>query len=287
LHFPPDCRSGQAAIDKHVAYFRHTGMDFVKIQYEFAFPRCPEIRSPDDWVNMPVYGREFFQDQLDVVKGLVQAAEGEALVVQTLYSPFMSAGHTVGGEAFTEHLKTDPDKTTPGMEAITESTLWFVRECIRLGVDGFYASTQGGEGYRFDDPALFGQYVKPYDLAVMNEINQSCPFNILHVCDYTGGYDDMTPFLEYPGHVVNSPLTVGSQTMTPKQASEFFGRPYMGGLDRHGTLVTGSPDEIRAAVRDLLADAPERYILGADCTLPGDIDWDKIKIAIETAHQYR
>ena len=90
-----------------------------------------------------------------------------------------------------------------------------------------------------------------------------------------------------PGHVVNTPLTVGSQAMTPTQASEFFGRPYMGGLDRHGTIVTGSPDEIRAAVRDLLAAAPERYILGADCTLPGDIDWDNIKTAIETAHRYR
>jgi uroporphyrinogen decarboxylase len=287
IHFPPDCRSGQAAIDKHVEYFRYTGMDFFKIQYEFAFPRRSEIQSPDDWHKMPVYGPEFFQDQLDVVRGLVQAAKGEALVVQTLYSPFMSAGHTVGTEAFTEHLKTDPDKTTAGMEAITESTLWFVRACIKLGVDGFYASTQGGEGYRFDDPVLFAQYIKPYDLAVMNEINQACPFNILHVCDYTGGYDDLTPFLDYPGHVVNSPLTVGAQTMTPTEASEFFGRPYMGGLDRHGTLVSGSPDEIQAAAREVLADAPERFILGADCTLPGDINWDNIKTAISTAHQYR
>ena len=287
LHFPPDCHRGQAAIDKHVEYFNHTGMDFFKIQYEFAFPRRPEIQSPDDWCKMPVYGREFFQDQLDVVEGLVQAAKSEALVVQTLYSPFMSAGHTAGNEVLTEHLKTDPDKTTPGMEAITESILWFVRACIELGVDGFYASTQGGEGYRFDDPNIFARYVKPYDLAVMNEINRACSLNILHVCDYTGEYDDLTPFLDYPGHVVNSPLTVGSRTITPAQASAFFGRPYMGGLDRHGTIVTGSPDEIRAAVRELLVDAPERYILGADCTLPGDIDWDNIKTAIETAHQYR
>ena len=46
LHFPQDCHRGQAAIDKHLEYFRHTDMDIVKIQYEFAFPRLPEIRSP-------------------------------------------------------------------------------------------------------------------------------------------------------------------------------------------------------------------------------------------------
>jgi uroporphyrinogen decarboxylase len=287
IHFPPHYRSGQAAIDKHLEYFRYTGMDFVKIQYEYPFPCRPDIQSPDDWGKMPLYGREFYQDQLDVVAGLVKAAKREALVVQTLYSPFMSAGHTAGSETFTEHVKTAPDKTTAGMEAITESILWFVRECIKLGVDGFYASTQGGEGYRFEDPALFAQYVKPYDLAVMNEINQACPFNILHVCDYTGGYDDLTPFLDYPGHVVNCPLGVGERTMTPKEAAQFFGRPYMGGLDRHGTIATGSVDEIVAAAQDVLREAPERFILGADCTLPGDIDWDNIKAAISTAHKYQ
>ncbi len=165
--------------------------------------------------------------------------------------------------------------------------LWFVRECIKLGIDGFYASTQGGEGYRFEDPSLFARYVKPYDLAVMNEINRACPFNILHVCDYTGGYDDLTPFLDYPGHVVNCPLKVGPRTMTASEAAHLFGRPYMGGLDRHGTIVTGSQGEIRAAVQEVLRDAPERFILGADCTLPSDIDWDNIKTAISTAHGYR
>ena len=81
IHFPKEFRSGQAAIDKHLEYFHFTGMDFVKIQYEFAFPHLPDIQSPDDWVNMPLYGREFFQQQLDVVKGLVNAVKDESLVI--------------------------------------------------------------------------------------------------------------------------------------------------------------------------------------------------------------
>jgi uroporphyrinogen decarboxylase len=287
LHFPPECHRGQAAIDKHLSYFRHTGMDFVKIQYEFPFPHRPEIASPDDWAKMPSYGREFFQDQLDVVAGLVEAIDGEALVIQTLYSPFMEAGHTVGRQMVTEQIKTAPQKVKRGMEIITDSILWFVRQCIKLGVDGFYASTQGGESHRFEEPALFAECVKPYDLAVMDEINSECPFNILHVCDYHGEYDDLTPFLDYPGHVVNCPLEVGSQTMTAAEAARLFDRPTMGGLDRHGIIVAGSADEIEAAARGVLQDAPERFILGADCTLPSDIDWDNIKIAIAAAHAYR
>jgi uroporphyrinogen decarboxylase len=287
LHFSPDCHRGQAAIDKHLEYFRYTGMDFVKIQYELPFPRRPEIRYPDDWAKMPLYGREFYQDQLYVAAGLVKEVKGEALVVQTLYSPFMSAGHTTSDQMITEHIKTEPEKVVKGLEAITESILWFVRECIRLGLDGFYASTQGGESHRFEDPALFAQYVKPYDLAVMEEIDGACPFNILYVCDYQGGYDDLTPFLDYPGDIVNCPLGVGSSTMSTKEAAELFGRPYMGGLDRHGIIVTGSHDDIVTSVQDALARAPERFVLGADCTLPGDIDWGNIRTAISTAHAYR
>ena len=287
LHFAQDCHRGQAAIDKHLEFFNHTGMDIVKIQYEFAFPRLPEIRSPGDWTSMPAYRREFFQDQLDVVAGLVQAVQGEALVLQTLYSPFMSAGHTAGSDVLDEHLKTAPDKVVPGLETITESILWFVRECVELGVDGFYASTQGGEGFRFQDPSIFERYIQPYDLVILNEIDRTCAFNILHVCDYCGTYDTFAPIHDYPGHVVNSPLQVGGEAVTIAQAAAFWGRPYMGGLDRHGTLVDGTPDQIRAEVRNVLKDAPERFFLGADCTVPGDIDWDNLKTAIQTAHEYK
>jgi uroporphyrinogen decarboxylase len=61
----------------------------------------------------------------------------------------------------------------------------------------------------------------------------------------------------------------------------------MGGLDRHGVLANGTQEQIRAAVLDLLQDAPERFFLGADCTVPGDIDWDNLKTAMDTAHAYR
>ena len=172
------------------------------------------------------------------------------------------------------------------MEIITESVMIFVKECVRLGIDGFYASTQGGESHRFEDVALFNECIKPYDLTIMEEINSSCIFNILHICDYHGGYSDLTPFLNYPGHVVNCNPRLDPGEMTGEQISRMFDRPYMGGMDRKGIIASGSRDEIKNAVEGVLDDSPERYILGADCTLPGDIDWDNIRAAISTAHEY-
>jgi uroporphyrinogen decarboxylase len=287
LHFDEASRLGKPAVEKHLEYFRFTGMDFVKIQYERTFPAIPEIRTPGDWKRMPRYGLDFYGPQLEVVEGLVKAAGQEALVLCTLYSPFMCAGQTVGRSVLVKHIEEDGEAVRAGLDAIAESLLGFVRECRRLGVDGFYASTQGGEKGTFRDPSLFGTYVTPYDLRLMNEIDETCRFNILHVCDYEALYADLTPVLRYPGHVVScSPrLTTGDVGL--RELGRRFGRPIMGGLDRKGIVATGTDDEIRRAATDVLKAAPDRFILGADCTVPSEARWEGLRTAIATAHAFR
>jgi uroporphyrinogen decarboxylase len=284
LHFDSAYHQGQAAIDKHLEFFRSTDMDFVKIQYEQPFPHATPIGKPGDWAHAPRCSEEFFEAPIHVVEGLVKAARSEALVMMTLYSPFMWAAHLDADIA--NHLEQDPEAVKKGLEIMTENVLTFVRACKRAGVDGFYASSQGGESFRFQNSSIFQKYIKPTDLAVWDEIS-SCSFNILHICDYEGGYDDLTPFLDYPGHVVNSSLRLGDRTLTPKDVSQLFGRPFMGGLERKGILATGNLEAIQQTVIDMLAQTPERFILAADCTVPGDTPWEHLRTAIETAHGFR
>jgi uroporphyrinogen decarboxylase len=287
LHFGSAYHQGTAAVEKHTEFFRATGMDFVKVQYERAFPPHT-IARPADWKDIPPLDREFFAPQLEVVHGLVEALKAEAPVIVTLYSPFMCAGQVGGQQTLTEHLQQDPDAVKRGLEVTTDSLMIFVRECIRLGVDGFYHSTQGGESRRFSDPGLFADYVKLFDLILMQEIALRCPFNILHICDYHrdeyGGYDDLSPFLDYPGHVVNCSLRVGGETLSGAAISEQFGRPFLGGMDRKGVLATGTEAQVREAARATLRQAPERFLLGADCTVPGGTPWENLRAAIEEAH---
>ena len=285
LHFDNAYHQGQAAIDKHLEFFHSTGMDFVKIQYEQPFPVSTPIRKPEDWSHAPLCSEEFFESPIQVVEGLVKAAKSEALVIMTLYSPFMWAAHLVEEGVLAYHLQENPEAVKKGLDIMTENVLTLVRGCKRAGVDGLYASSQGGEAFRFQDPNIFQTYIKPTDLAVWDEIS-SCTFNILHVCDYEGGYNDLTPFLDYPGHVVNSSLKIGDRTLTPKDVSQLFGRPFMGGMERKGVLATGSSKVIRQAATDVITKAPERFILAADCTVPSDTPWENMKTAIETAHRY-
>lgn len=288
LHFDPAYHAGQAAVDKHMEYYRYTGMDLVKIQFELPFPQQPQIQNPEDWSTLPFFALDHYEPMLKVVEGLVRAAKKEALVVLTLYSPFMLCNNMAGMETVTRHLEQDPDAFKVGISRMTESLLGFVRACIRLGLDGFYTSTQGGEAGRLSDPALFDTYIKPYDLMVMNEIDRSCIFDILHVCDYWQPYEDISRFADYPGHVVNASLEMADGShLTGSEVASLFNRPFMGGLARKGVIAGGTPGQIREAVVAALAAAPERTILGADCTVPADTSWDNLRLAIQTAHEYR
>jgi uroporphyrinogen decarboxylase len=286
IHFDPSYHHGQAAIDKHLEYFHYTGMDFLKIQYELSFPKYPDIKKPEDWVKFLPLTDNYFEDQWKIADGLVKAAGKNSLVIMTLYSPFMCAGQVVGRELLDKQIKENPENIKRGMEIVTDSLLTFAKGCIDRGIDGFYHSTQGYETYRFTDPTYFEECIKPYDMVIMGEINNNSIFNILHICDFHGSYTDYSPFLDYPGDVVNCSLSLGSDLLTGSEISQVFGRPFMGGLDRHGSIVSGNLIEIQDSIKTVINNSPEVIILGADCTLPGNVDWENIKNAISFAHEF-
>lgn len=285
MHFDPTYHEGQPAIDKHLEFFRYTGMDFVKIQFEQTVRSRDLIHKPEDWIHAPLYQEDFFEPTVRVVEELVKAARHEALVILTLYSPFMWATRIAQGVSLADHLLQNPEAVKKGLEIMTENVLNLVRTCKRVGIDGFYASSQGGEAFRFKGTDFFQKYIKPADLAVWEEI-RSCTFNILHICDYEGDYDDLRPFLDYPGHVVNCSLKLGDRTLTPKEVSRVFGRPFMGSMERKGVIAHGSVDDIRQAAEAVLSESSDRFILAADCTVPSDTPWENLKTAIDAAHHY-
>jgi uroporphyrinogen decarboxylase len=52
-------------------------------------------------------------------------------------------------------------------------------------------------------------------------------------------------------------------------------------------IAGGSQVEVKQAVEEVLKEAPERFILGADCTVPSDTRWDNLKLAVSIAHAYQ
>jgi uroporphyrinogen decarboxylase len=286
LHFDNQHKLGTAAAERHIEYFRYTDMDFVKIQYEQEYQPVEFLKKPDDWSKLRPHNLDFYEPQLVAVRKIVAALKKEAMVIMTLYSPFMWAGHCASRPVLRRHMEEDPEAVKRGLDILTESQLLFVNACVKIGVDGFYMSTQGSETGQFSDPQLFTRYVKPSDLVAMESVSSSCPFNILHVCDYNAPYHNYDVVADYPGQVVNCNPRLDDKELSWEQISETFNRPNMGGLDRHGILTNGTPEQIEAEVRRVLRHAPAQFILGADCTVPGEMAWSRLRHAISVAHNH-
>ena len=285
LHFGNDYKSGAAAAQRHLEFFRQTGMDFVKIQFEQTYERQAFLQQPADWAKLTLRKLDFYEPLLVTVRQLVKSVKKDSLVLMTLYSPFMCAGHCATSPLLLRHLEENPEAVKKGLEILTESQLLFVRACIREGIDGFYMSTQGSEAKRFSSPAIFRNYIKPFDLVSMKEIHRACPFNILHVCDYVAPYANYDAVQDYPGQIINCNSKLTDREMPAAEIAKLFKRPFMGGLDRHGILGTGTPQQVEAEITRVVKNAPRQFILGADCTVDGATDWNRLRHAISVAHR--
>lgn len=285
LHFGEGFKTGSTAAQRHVEFFRHTDMDFVKIQFEQTYSRQDFLRTPADWSKLKLAKLDFYEPQLQTVRQLVKSEKRNSLVLMTLYSPFMCAGHCATAPVLLRHMEENPEAVKKGLEILTESQLLFVRACINEGIDGFYASTQGGEAKRLSSPALFNSYVKPFDLVSMKEASTACPLNILHVCDYVAPYANYDAYYDYPGHVINCNTKLVDRYISSREIAQRFRRPFMGGMDRHGIIASGTPEQVEAEIRRVVRNSPRPFLLGADCTVEADTSWDRLKHAIAVAHR--
>jgi len=283
FHFPEAQAHGKAMVKAHLDYYRRADLDFLKIMNEHRYRVETPIKTPADWRKLKPAPLKsvFYQAMLDEVKMIVDELRGECLTVITIFNPFSSGKHA-SGYLIDEYLRADPDSVSLGLRAIAESLAEFSCACLDAGTDGIYFASQGGEADRFDD-RIFTEIIKPTDLTVLNAIKEKSDFNIVHICQ---DKVRLPLYSDYPGNVFNWAATT-PHNKTLVEGREIFNRPILGGLDNRGVIVDGTPEKIRRAVHGVIATfRPKGFILGADCTLPTDIDIDNIRIAVEAARAY-
>lgn len=277
FHFPEGQKHGDASVKAHLDYYRAAGVDFLKVMNEHPYQTSVSISSPSDWryLRPAPLSAPFFQQQLDELKRIVDALRGETLVISTVFGPY-SEGNQLSGGKLTEHMNADPESVSQGLETIAESLAGFTVACIDAGAAGVYYSAQGGEAERFSKD-IFQRYIKPHDLSVLQALQGHGEFNLLHVC---GDNIRLPLFADYPSHAVNWAAT--KHNLNLKQGYSLFKRTVVGGMGDRGIIVNGSCEEIQRAVREVIDDFGTRsFILGADCTVPTDIDLAHIRAAVE------
>lgn len=283
FHFPEDQAHGKGSVKAHLKYFRQAGLDFLKIMNEHHYQVETTIKNPADWrkIKPAPLSSDFYQAQLDEIKMIADELAGECLTTTTIFNPFSSGNH-VSGKMVTDHLKADPESVNIGLGTIAESLAEFSAACLDAGADGIYFSAQGGEANRFTE-SQFLEIIKPHDLTVLEAVREKGELNITHICR-----DNIRLHLysNYPGDVINWAAT--AQNNIPLvDGKKLFDRTILGGLDNRGIIVNGTPEEIRQSVHDIITDfGPKGLIIGADCTLPTEIDIANIRAAVEATDDY-
>lgn len=278
FHFPKDQAQGKESVQAHLNYFRQAGIDFLKIMNEHPYQVETKIKNPSDWRKLKPapLSSEFYQAQLDEIKMITDQLGGVCLTTTTIFNPFSSGNHC-SGKLVTEHLKMDPESVKIGLGTIAESLAEFSAACLEAGADGIYFSAQGGEADRFEE-SRFLDIIKPHDLTVLNAVKDQGELNILHICKDN---NRLHLYSNYPGNAVNWAAT--AQKNIPLSAGKkLFDRTILGGMDNRGKIVNGTPEQITAEVHAIIATFGTRgLILGADCTLPTDVDIKNIRTAVE------
>ena len=290
LHFQN--KLGHKAVQDHKDFYRATGMDFVKVFYEIAVPKV-DIQTGKDWEKVPVYGEDFFEPQIAVIEDLAREFKGEAFILPTVYSPLALAHQTLGlgnHQNFKKLVEENPAAFGKAIKNLSLSIENYLRAARKRGADGFYVSSQGGDGNTLS-PEIWNKYVRQWDKHVSEVANEIGEINILHICDFGTPFKNaeaLYAFADYPASIINVPLKFSDgSTLNLKEAQQRFGRPIFGGLERLGVIAKGSVEEAKAAVDEVLKNASPNFILGADCTVPGDTDWDKLRAVIDYAHTWR
>lgn len=284
MHFPEASHHGEPSVERHMDFFARSRTDIFKVMNEDTYPCEHTIFQASDWKRLPVYGKTapFIQDQIDIIKRVVERVDGQAPVYATIHGLVASASHTllgyprydsIGRYAQYYFLRTDPDSMRVAYRRIADTLRVFCEECIRAGADGIYYAALGGEadGFTAEEHA---EFIAPLECEILSSVKKVPICNILHACKPKV---ELSRFTDYPCDAVNWGIAESGVSLVEGQRL-FHNKAVIGGLDdRSPALLSGDTAALTAEVEAILRSMEgHRFVLGSDCTLPSDLPYEHI-----------
>lgn len=292
-HFLADQRHADALKDEtawrdnlagHEAFYQSWHPDFVKIMTDgfFLYPheQLHDLKSIRDAAGIKPLGRDsaWVQKQVELAGILTERYGKEVMVFYNLFAPARCIEFQQSGAdaktVIAGFMKEDPEALKEVMAVLTEDIATLAKAVIAEGhADGVYLSVQN-----IPHPAMteekYKEFISPSEIAVLEAANSVSKNNLLHICGYMGCHNDVTWYKDYPFKAVNWAV-VFDQVSLAEGKKIFGGRCVIGGFDNNpeGVLYSGTKEAVEKETKAILAESGRQgVILGADCTVPKDID---------------
>lgn len=303
-HFLPDPEHAQGLGHPEVAAENIAGLtkfynefqpDFVKIMSDgfFAYPNqaLHDIKSTKEAEGINPVGGDapWIEEQVNLVKAATSAFGSEVLLVYNIFAAprYLEFVHSAGDANgnFVKLLKEDKAALKHILDVMSEDLAALARRVIADGkADGIYLSVQN-----IPKPEVtrevYDEIIAPAEKKILAAANAVSENNILHICGYEGSRNDLTWYKDYDAKIINYAANVEGIKLSEGKKI-FGGKAIIGGFDntKDGVLYKGTKEEIEAATEKIIKDAGKTgVIIGADCTVPSDIDLKRLSWVREKA----
>jgi uroporphyrinogen decarboxylase len=222
------------------------------------------VATPEDWERLPILHPQkgALGDQLECLRLLRSEFDTATPILQTIFNPLSQAKNLAGKQNLLIHLRKYPEALHRGLEFITETTIHFLEEAAKTGIDGIFFAVQHAQ-YGLLTRDEFDTFSRPYDLRIL-EKTRDLWLNLLHL----HGEDVMFQAVsDYPAQVINW----HDRTTWPSipQARDIFGGALCGGLSQWDTMNLGDPQQVEMEASEAVAaSGGKAFILGTGCVLP-------------------
>ncbi|WP_010262729.1 uroporphyrinogen decarboxylase family protein [Treponema primitia] len=228
----------------------------------------------------------WIQQQVDLVKK-VTALQADTFYIYNIFSPFTTLKSLLGVEKLVKTLKTEPQlvgdtliRVARGLAALSE------RVIKEAKADGIYLSVQNPDIAQISDDE-YRRYVTPSDKIVLDAANKAGGNNVLHICGFKGVKNHLNAWKDYKAAAYN--WAVNEDGISLSEGKKLFGgSAVIGGFaNSPGSLIeVGTKSEIEDFTEKLIkASGKKGIIIGADCTIPQGIPFDRLEWVRQKAEQ--
>ncbi len=201
-HFPNKDRSPRRLAELSIKAQKELDLDFIKfmpcglyttIDYGidlkvFSGYNTPPvanehiIKTVDDWDNIHMISGTAgdYAMVLEAQRLCLEMMDERIPFLQTVFSPMTTAAKMAGVDTLIKHIHEKPEKVKRALEIITETTKQFVTAVVAGGADGIFFATQMSTYGRLEEK-LHTDFVKGYDLEILNLVKDKTWFNIIHL----------------------------------------------------------------------------------------------------------
>ena len=294
-HYSPELDRGEDIVEAHLKFYRDTDVDFLKISSDgyFGWPAkaLHNLQAPSQLYGLEHINPEepFIKEQVERAKEIVKRVDGECITMYTLFCPMAIFRLQVGWDKMMECIRKEPEAVLHACNVIADDEIRLIDALIHeAGVDGIFYSVQNAEITRFSLEE-YKNWVEPSDRKVLDFINSVSECSILHCCgwdaDEAGTCNHLESWQDYPSAAVSWASYVDMKDVNEIRAF-FNGRPAFGGFDNRtcGILYRGTKEGVQTEAKRLIAQGGKKgFILGPDCSLPNDINPERIRWVIEAS----